>query len=1217
MLGINKHIKMPTVNNKKVKVYDFDTVDTFKNRLARDMSTLPEYLYFSTPLLYEEIHSKKAKLHVDDVLAEIKENAQNSKTPVQDLSEIIAVAKKKMGVKSRDKIRDKIVSIWLLYNKNLAKKYKKEGKTSLDKLSKYLTDEKIYFTDTQFRRDYDSKDTTFSISDKLSSISKSVTRTLLLFDEYESIEEPSVFTDLRIEYVQFLVNLTTTTPVSSLLELFNAIILSNACPYSHCQSFYKILTDFIPPDEWTREEYTPDTLLLKVAHLREIYNGMSSTASQSVTSNYSNTVLSVDSLNDNAISADVTINIGKGVLTRDEFINRSISVFDTIGMQVSSIKEKQVVGTFYYVGLTLNRYVFSDLCLNDDLFSSLISIDDHEKATKKKAGIYIHFNSAKTGYVTATVTEKKYVKNDPTLKSEDQELFSMAGGSYIRVRVSRAESTKAIEAFQVILGKLFILYAQKYNDIVDIYREYIPDFGEVENLPVDDSHIDELPQDLFVTNYTRNCKADRMPKIVSADEADNIPASQVMKFPRDKNEGDSVAYPSDGQEQRYYTCTNPNYKFIGLKENKLKNSDKYPLVPCCFLVDQTTKPKYLQYYKGQETVHKDKRQDVIKTDKFLTSTQFGKLPSNIESLFTLISQSTTAEYVRKGVARNEHSFLNCVMEALDYETDILAVDKNKREAFLRSKRVELATKANVSLCRQEMYDVTPDKIIEMLKDPHIYLDPKLFIHLLEDVFGCNIFLFSKKNVEGDMILPRFSQAYYKNKNDSVCVYIFEHMGSESDHAKYPQCELIVKYNSVTGGEAQDNFTYAESKAIRNIYSRLRKAYALDKQITEKDISTLIFNEHIKIKAQVIDSYGKTRRIDIVYSGKNISIMTDPLQPIRATETTIEPHRVILKLANQLCEELGVAIDSQVVESNILTEVSGLLNNVRITILIDQETKSKPVKGVPISTVSSGYVGNSSSLTAYNLNKKLARYLTEYTLWMYSKYLTDNDIKNITDENINTFAEKGFIIDPNVLYANITKNFSLSSNMLKNGKIVIKNDETLKRLVYIVRLYSQRNIDAIFGYHTRQAISSYYVDITDFDHMNGQVILYGDESVSKWIDEHTLTYVVYETVQQHLNNPYFFKNNNVELGKIFLAQNSSSIEKAVMISQTWITDGYNPSTNTKDIANNIPTFTLYSYKDMNDVDKMIVKGDGSHTHDIIIVGYKIDNTPHYISLLDLG
>ena len=113
-------------------------------------------------------------------------------------------------------------------------------------------------------------------------------------------------------------------------------------------------------------------------------------------------------------------------MSREEFIERSLKVLSTNNhkkIDVDNIKEHKVVGVFYFPQQTLDKYVFADLVMNDGIFSKLMSIDDHEKATNKKSGIYIHFNHPSTGYITATITEKKYLKGENILKDEDEELF--------------------------------------------------------------------------------------------------------------------------------------------------------------------------------------------------------------------------------------------------------------------------------------------------------------------------------------------------------------------------------------------------------------------------------------------------------------------------------------------------------------------------------------------------------------------------------------------------------------------------------------------------------------------------------------------------------------------------------------------------------------------------------------------------------------------------
>ena len=259
-----------------------------------------------------------------------------------------------------------------------------------------------------------------------------------------------------------------------------------------------------------------------------------------------------------------------------------------------------------------------------------------------KPGIYIHFEHPSTGYITATLTEKIMVKGDQTMKNVDLDFFE-PGGPFIRVKVSKANNAKSVDIFKEILGKLFMRYEEKKDGIIDYYKNYIPDFGNVappEEIEVQAIKASDVSPDLFVTLYTRNCKPARMPVIVSEEDAVQAQAEgkSVMKFPRDRpDDPDAFNFPMDGEGQNYYVCNNPEYPYTGIRINKLKNADVYPYVPCCFERDQRKKTKYLHYYEVKELIATEKKQhNIIRTDKILKYNQFGTLPLNLENIFAII-----------------------------------------------------------------------------------------------------------------------------------------------------------------------------------------------------------------------------------------------------------------------------------------------------------------------------------------------------------------------------------------------------------------------------------------------------------------------------------------------------------------------------------------------------------------------------------------------------
>lgn len=1192
---------MVRVNGNKFKIYELDTLYTFKNRLARDMNTIVSFLYFPEEVTEQDIHSKKNIL-VEDFFTEVKNSAKQNSSVVQLVNNILGKAGKTKFDKGKI-----IVKLWLAYNKKLKKDVKQQGKTPLYEIGDQLYKNNTYISINQIHTDWGSVDQTKKYyEDKIELNKEKVDDTLQLFKEYTDIDESAPYTEFEITHIKF--KLTLNLKGLSLMEMFNYIKLNSSVPFATTNKFYKIVTDFIPPEDWTKSN--PTSLILQVYQKNYI----------SITthpSNFETSLMEIDPETDH-ITTKININPHKNNVSRDEFINRTLSVFPDLDIKINKIIESDVKGIFYYPTLRLDKYIFGDLVLNNDLFSRLITLDEHEKATKKKPGVHIHFEHPRTGYITATITGRIMIKGDQTMKNVDLDFFP-PGEPFIRVKVSKSNSQKSIEIFQEIMGKLFQLYEQKKYPIIQYYSNYIPDFGiiiapeEEEEKNIKHS---EIAPSLYVPGYSTWCNHERMPTIISEEEAAKYKSEgkSVLKFPRDIPEDpNAFRFPMDGENQQYYACNNPIYSHPGIIRNKLKNSDIFPYVPCCFEKPQEKKPKYLNYYEGKElSVGEKKQHNIIQTNKILKNDQFGTLPPNIENLFTIIDPNPMFEYVRKGVYSSKNSFINVVMEALNDETNILNIsDENKREHVLMKKRLEFANKNTAPLCRQELYDRNIKQIISLIKDEDIYFDPKLFIHLLEDHFDCNIYLFTKKVMDGELTLPRHVQAYYKNRNKRRSIYVYEHMGSESDRAKHPQCELIVKYNTrKSSNNVQYSFTHAESRNIRNVYTRLRKAYALNDVINE---SYLPINSSIQIYSQWIDSYGKTRRLNIKYKKQKISLIISPIQPIKVRETdnpNIFPTDI--DTAMSLIGSLKITLDSQTVLEDSTKELNGVLGNVKISIPIKD---SHVIDGIPIQKHGLSYPEkHASSIGKYNNNKKIARYLVEYVLWVYSSYLHENGIVDVTDDNIAQFAKKYFSIKPSYDYEHIEKTFSKSSPILdKDGKIIVHNEETVKRLVYVLRLSVQRNVDSIRNYHQHTVIQNYYVDITDFDTYKGQIILFGEESVEKWVTENNIVYTMHDSVQVGINTPYFFKNTLID-NNVYLAQNAQTLGKASDIAVTWVRKGYNIGTYAEDVT---PiSFTMYPYVNSSTI-KQGVKIKGKvFSEEIKILGYKIDNNPEYTVLLPI-
>jgi hypothetical protein len=1160
---------MIKVNDIEIPIYQLDNINSFYDRIASYFNTLREYLYFPNKLIIKDLYEVD-NIKIVDILKDMKISAENNSS----ITELINTCKQKG--KNNDFIKEKIIPYWFSYNTKLYDITKVQTEIINSKIGLQPNKIKDLFNKTNKEKNKE------KLENKILENKKNVKTFEKKCKIFEKIEgNPS--TDFIILSTEFIMNLDINI---SLLELFNTVILTEYIPFVTVKKFYKISKDFKIPylSDWINSE--DDTIILKVAYKKDFekFN----------ISNYQDTIIKIDPISKD-IYIKIKIKIDKNNINKDEYIKRSFDIFKGININIKDKQETEISGKFNFPVSTLDKYVFLDLVMNDDLFN-FINIDESLKATKKKSNLYIHFNHQSTGYITATIVEKNALKSDLL----DSEIFPI-GDPYIRVKVTKANNSKSVEIFKNMLGKLFELYNKKEREIIDFYTKYIDNFGEreVEEINIKEKDKKDIAPEIFINNYTTKCQPQtKEPVIIPEKKALKMGQEFVMKFPRDiQEDSDIKKYDSDGVNQQYYICKDAKYKYPGLIENTLENRDNYPYLPCCFEKNQTEKSKYLNYYKNEDILDDNKSIEKQKSLKFAKNNSYSSLPENIEKLFTFIYniEGVNYNFTRKGVYPTKNSFLNCVLIALenDFFNNKSIKDITDIEDFLTDQRENvLATDELVSLCRQEMYDKTNQEIIDILKNPDIYLDPKLFIHLLEGYFECNIYLFTNMNNEnGEMILPNFTQSYYTHKNNyDYNIFIYEHLGNKIDRVKYgyPRCELICRY-SKEYPEGQDNFNYKETENIRKVFASLKESYSLDKLI--QDTYMPMPKKKIEIVSQSIDLYGKTRRINIKFNNKIISLSTTPIQPIGVIEDkTNELYVTDIDTVNLLLKEFNKTSDKVENDNFYIT-----IGNVQVYISTKKENKK-------------------SYLEKYNKNKKIARYLTEYTLWLYSKYLNSKNITEMNDDTIDSFAKNYFKIVPKFKYGDISKNFKLKNpSLIEKDKLIVHDEETIKRLIYVLRLNIQRDNNKVLNYHKKLFIENYYVDLTDFTEYPNQLILFGEESIQNWVNENNVNYKLYNNIQVG-NIPYFFKNELID-DKVYLAQNTTSLGKASNIATTWIKENYNLNIQIKD---KIPvSFTLYSYENAFNIKKYQIQSKPyKNSKDIKILGYKIKNVTYYTVLLSL-
>jgi hypothetical protein len=1185
---------MVTVNGKNYELYDLDTVQSFIDRLASIQKTLPKYLYFLNGMPTIENLNSGTNIIVEDLLGYIKSKGG------YDFPSVYEYFREKMMQNKLDIIKD-ILTPFIIYNSDLntLRIVDEENETEYALVSLMPIDSNVKNMDVwgegvsppdvyAINREFVMKRNMFE-SNIRKNVKKSNDHLRIIRSFNDDIKVGIPYTDFQVETTDLEIGFKFNV---SLVELFNLIRLNRDVPFASLNNFYKILKDYIPDIDMY--ELLSEPITLQVYNMKNRKNIKKS----------SYTYVRMLTYPDNVIMTVMKLVISKNNLTTDNMINRFLGVFgDESKIEEVSRVEQGVTGVFYFPKRKFNKHVLADLVLNNPLFSSLMYIDEHLQASNtRENSLLVHFNLESVGVVSARLTEQYMSKRDST---KDGGVFPI-NTIYVRVKISKSDNIKSVLKFQSILSKLMVVYDNEMGNIVNFYKMYYKKFGTdiKRTVVVENKSLKTIASDIFFPNYSTGCS--KYPTIIDDDTAkEEIKAGkEVMVFPKTNEES----------LRRNYVCNYKVDKYPGLKVNTLDNKDKFPYVPCCYKTRHSDKAgSAYRYYYYDEPLPKDTDQQApLKTFKVLNHNDWGDLPSNLLKLFYIADPISNISYRRKGVFRGKSSFLQCVIEAVNVDIPE-GFGINNIGDMVNRERMMLLNDFFPYCCKQEMYDFTGEEIRKKILDLDVYLDPKKFIHLLELIYKVNIFIFVRGN-NGELILPRYSQTYYKTLYKNPSVFILEHIGGTSERLSYPQCELIVKASYVEDIGSQYMFEYdnAVSKNVFRAFEGLRKSYCLDKEIP----LTIFPLDRMVLRSQCIDTYGKMRMIKTLYKDKLITILTPPIQPVNLDiDCTIV--NVELSVALQFVQELDGQITGKVLSGEFVKKIYVVLGNMSVSIPIEDSKDSlESVPEIMDSMLDAGDAGDvgDSVLSLYNKYKKLSRYIKEYMFWLYSSYIYLNRLLLIKDKDktIYNFFENKIKVQSDFQYGNVGKTFSLNSGVMDRGKLVVTSDEMLKRLIYVLRLEVMRNPSKIDKYRNSVVIDNYYVDITDFDQYSEQVILEGDESVTSWINEKQINHNIQNKVVVG-KYPYFFRNINVD-NNIYLAQNCSTYSQGLDIGTQWFKNKINIGVSDKNIIG--LGFTLFSYVNSDDISKHYINYSVGNNYDIKILGYKINDIPYYTVLLPL-
>ena len=1129
-----KHITVENVTgsvstSKKIPIYKADHQTSIVRRIASAFDTLPQLLSIS-------LFNLDTNVLFYDFKTFVRSNFKGT------LSLVLRSYSSKCNFIVNEKNRDLILATWI------KEEFKNKDNSVPDgffllgvknNIREYLNDQPRFgIVDYDFQDDDDDikiiiknmKDYMSNYDAILSQFQRKEKQSEESLREYETLSplERDIFIS---ETTTFLTRTKNSTIQPDIRLLFDHIKTTELITFASYGNMYKVHSGQVILPEWTEQNA------------------------------FSHIVLKIKSDEKSFSTCTVRIENNK-VLYETELQKYDEEVINVIakllGVEIEETTEEKISGHFY-MKFFFDKTLLLDMIATNRVLSKLLFTNEIIKASRERKSIYTYFEDAdrpEYGTTTLSLSNQSYKKLPDKLKIEAR----LNKINFVRCRISKAKNRLAVQYIMDTLCNMLPIYELEKNKINREYIKYIPDFetNKPDEISIkEDKAFDLLRSnvpDLFVKVYTRQCF--NSPAIV-----DETAISSQDK----KNKSLYMKYPKDTDDAKWYTCSDDTeYKYIGLKKPKqLKGLDlnKYPYIPCCYKENQIEKSgtKYYKYEKNIKDDQEKKQQDTIKTNKFVGFNHFGLLPTSLNNLFTILD-TDEQEFFRKGVASVYHSFLECVYEAVD--DSFQTASKETRETMMAQKIKEINGDKNLlSIGKQEMFDSTEIRI-----EKEKYTSPERWVSILSEHFDCFIYVYRNS----ELIIPRHKNGHYELFRNmttlSPVVLVYEHEGGEFDTSPVPRCELIARRK-----EDRTKYKHYFSKdkkhytnVIRQIYSSLKRTKYTHGFIT-KDKTYKLNDVPVKILKQAVDSYGKTRLLQIKYKDQTVDIYTTPIQPLRAP---IENYWNPSPVKNSIINELFKGYKKERTVNDKLHAIEGEIGNVLCTIPINASSV-KPSRKIYLPLVS-----KRSVYEEYMDFRTKTTYMIEHILHSYSAWSDDMKSKDIEQ----------FLSSKVNFTSSVDTKYSLFFS--EKGKVTVPY--TLRnKILYSIRLMEQRDKNGLTNFRYKTTVENAYHEPEDFKKYTNEVITTDDQLWNEYIkrgDVKQKYYVSLNKAVKDLTNDengrfMFFFSNKLVSDKTFILLKCVDRKDAILQSANWIKYRYIlPSASVSNIDTVLPDIYVYLSSD---------------------------------------
>lgn len=478
------------LNKKKVEIYELDTIESLKYRVAlnakdsrgKSRPLIPSLILLEEQTI-EEIKESKIQTTQQTIVAECK--AIHIKNP--ELERINPLCKREFQVSDFPSLAfHQITDAGLdmqkqrRYADELIKLFNLDGIQSYVKYVMYFTFGGLKNFDTVInpvvRKGFiDAVSKTFGIGNfdivlihydswaeeinkQLASVSTKVKSDLALFQRFaDKLTGRQIITSsLQLDKTWLSVNFTISTDI---YELFNGLILSQNVPFIGVGDFFKVLNTFKPPKEWA-VRYPRDDLMIMYVLNRA--NEPERNKMKTDPKNYSPVFIIPGEVDEKTHTTSIEMEIQSRVddeLREDRLLSR---IFEAFPFSISecTFQQKRVEADFLMPSPgSLDIPLFQDMVLTDPLISQIMVIDESSRTFRQRGGIFAYFRYNKNvpveDYMACRINSKIIEAKD---QARAPELFREPGGKMIRVTLMKCKNIIEAERLRDIIASIIEYY---------------------------------------------------------------------------------------------------------------------------------------------------------------------------------------------------------------------------------------------------------------------------------------------------------------------------------------------------------------------------------------------------------------------------------------------------------------------------------------------------------------------------------------------------------------------------------------------------------------------------------------------------------------------------------------------------------------------------------------------------------------------------------------